>query len=100
MSTSEFPPKCANRDNDEIIECAPPSANEEPSPPSYTPLNESLRWFSINAPFINAASERNDPSPNQFTPRYQLSCDFTRSGQPFLLKIRRLLRSEIRSIDS
>jgi hypothetical protein len=100
MSTSEFPPKYANRDNDEIIECAPPGANEELSPPSYTPLNESLHWFSINIPFIDAASKQSDPSPNQFTPRYQLSCEFTRNGQPFLLKIRRLLRSEIRSIDS
>jgi hypothetical protein len=99
MSASELPPKYSDRENGELLQHSPPDLNAEEPPPSYTPLNESLHLFSVKIPFIYAAPKLNNLSADRLAPRYQLSCEYTRSGQPFILKIRRLLRSEIRSLE-
>jgi hypothetical protein len=99
ISPSEFPPKYSDSTHDKILQRSPPDPNAEESPPSYTPLNESLHLFLVNIPFIYASQKLNNLSPDRPAPRYQLSCEYTRSGQPLILKIRRLLRSEIRVLE-
>ena len=73
----------------------PPGPADDVLPPAYTPLNESLHFFSIKDGFIYAAP-RIFGGINTSFPRYQLWVEHTRSGKPLLLKIRRLLASESR----
>ncbi|KAF2193925.1 hypothetical protein K469DRAFT_709406 [Zopfia rhizophila CBS 207.26] len=70
---------------------APPTAHyclAEP-PPDYASLDTLAHAFRLDGPLIYATKTSN-------TPRYQLMQEFTRSGRPLKLHIRRLLASEAR----
>ena len=60
-------------------------------PPGYTPLDESVQTFALRPPFIYAIGS------STFA-RYQLQADYSKSGKPFRLRIRRLLGSESRRL--
>jgi hypothetical protein len=59
-------------------------------PPEYAPVDALASSFRLDAPLIYATKTSK-------TPRYQLLQEFTRSGKPGKLSIRRLLPSETRS---
>ncbi|KAF2192842.1 hypothetical protein K469DRAFT_552655, partial [Zopfia rhizophila CBS 207.26] len=59
-------------------------------PPNYAPMNELASSFRLETPLIYATKPSN-------APRYQLMQEFTRSGKPRKLSIRRLLQTEWRS---
>ncbi|OCL06279.1 hypothetical protein AOQ84DRAFT_390292 [Glonium stellatum] len=66
----------------------PPISSDEP--PGYAPLDVLANNFTLSAPLIYATRTSN-------TPRYQLYQEFTKSGKPSKLHIRRLLPSESRA---
>jgi hypothetical protein len=78
-----------------LVDVQLPSHSYDVLPPAYTPLDESLHFFSIRDGFIYAAPRISGADSTPF-PRYQLLVQNTRSGKPLLLKIRRLLASESR----
>ncbi|KAF2870116.1 hypothetical protein BDV95DRAFT_575087 [Massariosphaeria phaeospora] len=59
-------------------------------PPGYAPVDELARSFRLAPPFIYTTK-------TSAVPRYQLMQEFSRSGRPSKLHIRRLLASETRS---
>jgi len=59
-------------------------------PPDYAPVDEHARSFRLEAPFIYTTKTSN-------TPRYQLMQEFSKSGRPRKLHIRRMMASESRS---
>jgi hypothetical protein len=59
-------------------------------PPDYAPVDELARSFRLEAPFIHTTKTSN-------LPRYQLMQEFSRSGRPRKLHIRRLMAAETRS---
>lgn len=67
---------------------SPPTLLEPP--PDYAPLDALARSFRLEAPLVYATKTSS-------TPRYQLMQEFTRSGRPKMLSIRRLMASESRS---
>lgn len=69
--------------------CHDPFASFE-LPPEYAPVDELARHFRLEAPFVYSTR-------TSTTPRYQLMQEFTRSGKPKQLNIRRLMASESRS---
>ena len=62
-------------------------------PPTYTPLDENLRAFTLRPPLIHATG-----SSTADFPRYQLEAQYTSKGLPYRLWIRRLLGSESRRL--
>jgi hypothetical protein len=69
---------------------APPILVPSEPPPEYAPVDALASSFRIDAPLIYATKTSKSP-------RYQLLQEFTRSGKPRKLSIRRLLPSETRS---
>ncbi|KAF2680740.1 hypothetical protein K458DRAFT_421086 [Lentithecium fluviatile CBS 122367] len=59
-------------------------------PPDYAPVDELARSFRLEAPLIHTTKTSN-------MPRYQLMQEFSRSGRPRKLHIRRLMAAESRS---
>jgi hypothetical protein len=59
-------------------------------PPSYAPVDELARSFRLQAPFIHTTKTSS-------MPRYQLMQEFSRSGRPRKLHIRRMMAAESRS---
>jgi hypothetical protein len=68
---------------------APPILFPSEPPPDYAPVDVLASSFRLDAPLIYATQTSN-------TPRYQLLQEFTRSGKPRKLSIRRLLPTETR----
>jgi hypothetical protein len=63
------------------------------NPPDYTAFDDTINSFELLAPLIHT---RNNDSETR--PRYQLFQEFTKSGKPWRLKIRRLLPTESRRL--
>jgi hypothetical protein len=78
-------------DDDENALISPPLSPDAELPPVYTPLDETVAAFVLQPPFIYAKG-------SSVFPRYQLLIEYTRSGKPFRLRIRRLLGSESRRL--
>ncbi|KAF2794326.1 hypothetical protein K505DRAFT_212948, partial [Melanomma pulvis-pyrius CBS 109.77] len=72
------------------IATAPPTFYPPEPPPDYATVDALASSFRLDAPFVYATKTSN-------TPRYQLMQEFTRSGKPRKLSVRRLLPSETRS---
>ncbi|PVI01039.1 hypothetical protein DM02DRAFT_628057 [Periconia macrospinosa] len=68
----------------------PPKDAAEELPPSYAPLDDLARSFRLHTPFVYTTETSS-------VARYQLQQEFTASGKPSKLSIRRMLPVEARS---
>lgn len=76
-----------------VLPLTPQLSPDAELPPAYTAHNENVTAFSLEFPFIYATSPA-------LVPRYQLCAEFSRTGRPQKLQIRRLLITESRRLSS
>jgi len=80
-------------DESEPLQRSPPLSPGAELPPAYTAHNENVSAFSLDFPFVLATSPA-------VVPRYQLFAEYSRTGKPQKLQIRRLLITESRRLSS
>ncbi|KAF2729552.1 hypothetical protein EJ04DRAFT_66082 [Polyplosphaeria fusca] len=73
----------------EVAAPAPAASLSTRQPPDYAPLDTLARSFRLDPPFVYTTKTSN-------VPRYQMMQDFTRSGRPRKLHMRRLMATEAR----
>ena len=76
---------------DALLHLSPQLCPDAELPPAYSAHDENVTSFSLKAPYIYATTTAN-------VPRYHLFAEYTRSGKPDRLCIRRLLRTESRRL--
>lgn len=83
-----------NEDEEPSVPALSPQLSPDAElPPAYTAHNENVAAFSLEFPFIYATSPA-------VIPRYQLFAEYSRTGKPQKLQIRRLLINESRKMSS
>lgn len=76
-----------------VLPLTPQLSPDAELPPAYTAHNENVSAFSLDFPFIYATSPA-------VVPRYQLFAEYSRTGKPQKLQIRRLLITESRRLSA
>jgi|SRR5579871_3401193 len=91
-SHQRFLPENSDFDGeDALLHLSPQPSIDAELPPAYTAHDENVRSFHLDPPFIYATTTTQ-------VPRYHLFAEYTRSGKPDRLCIRRLLATESRRL--
>ena len=91
-SHPRFLPENSNFDGeDALLHLSPQPSPDAELPPAYSAYDENITSFTLDPPYIYATTTTH-------VPRYHLLAEFTRSGKPDRLCIRRLLATESRRL--